>query len=94
MCTNGGATNNIAVGSFVQETCGFTTGAAVPWGDLTILLSDSGITPSGYMTYAAYDDVAVSTPKPTAVALVGIGLFFVALVGGFFKRKQTVQSVA
>jgi HpiC1 cyclase len=94
MCTNGGATNNIAVGSFVQETCGFTTGASVPSGDLTILLSDSGITPSGYLTYAAYDDVAVSTPEPTSAVLLGIGLFLIALVGGFFKRKQTLQSVA
>jgi hypothetical protein len=89
MCTSSGATASLAPGTFTAETCSFETGATVPSGDLFIVLGGSGAGDN-----ATFADVTVNTPEPASAALLGIGLFFVALVGGFYKRKRGFRGVA
>jgi hypothetical protein len=89
MCTNSGATASVAPGTFAAETCSFETGATVPSGDLFIVLGGTGAGDN-----ATFADVTVNTPEPASVALLGIGLFLVALVGVFYKRKLGFRGVA
>lgn len=89
MCGNSGLTSNIIPGTFAQETCTFQTGDSIPSGNLIILLGGSGAGDN-----ATFDDVRVSTPEPSTVGLLALGLFFVALIGGLYKRKQGLQSAA
>ncbi|MGA9461915.1 MAG: hypothetical protein WBV28_03940 [Terracidiphilus sp.] len=87
MCSFTGDNADIAPGTFAPETCSFVAPATVPSGDLSIVLSDL----SGQATF---DDVTVSTPEPTSAVLLAVGLLFVVLVGGFYKRKHGLQSEA
>jgi hypothetical protein len=87
MCSFTGDDASITPGTFAPETCSFVAPATVPPGDLSIVLSDF----SGESTF---DDVTVSTPEPASAALLAGGLFFIALVGGFYKRKHAFQGIA
>ena len=86
ICSFTGNNANIAPGTFSPETCSFTTLGTVPSGDLSIVLSD-------FSGEATFDNVTVTTPEPKSATLLAMGLFFVALVGGFYKRKRAVQSM-
>jgi HpiC1 cyclase len=88
MCTNSGSTAAITPGTFAQETCSFGTGATVPSGDLVIVLGGSGPADN-----ATFDRVTVNTPEPASAALLGIGLFFIALVA-LYKREHTSKVMA
>jgi hypothetical protein len=81
-CTASGIGSNIPEGYFADETCSFTTGSSVPSGDLIVSLSGKG--------QADFDDVTVTAPEPTSLALEALGLLALALFGMFFKRKQGV----
>ncbi len=89
LCTNAGQTAEIAVGTFAQESCTFTTGSYVPSGDLFIVLGGSGSSDN-----ATFDDVRVSAPEPESIVLLGAGLFCVAIFGVLYKRNQGLQGIA
>jgi hypothetical protein len=89
MCSNSGTTASVTPGTFTAETCSFETGATVPSGDLVVVLGGTGAGDN-----ATFADVTVNTPEPASAALLGIGVFFVALVGGFYKRKHDFRGIA
>jgi hypothetical protein len=87
MCSFSAADTTITPGTLAAETCSFTAPASVPPGDLSVVLSDfSGET--------SFDNVMVNTPEPNSMALLGVGLTFVALLGVYYKRKQGWQGIA
>ena len=65
----------------------FGTAANVPPGDLSIVLSE-------FVGEATFDNVSVTAPEPNTTALLGFGLTFVALLGVYYKRKQSWQSIS
>lgn len=87
LCSFTGDTANITPGTFAAETCSFVAPATIPAGDLSIVLSD-------FSGEATFDNVTVNAPEPTSAALLAGGLFFVVLVGGFYKRKHTFRAIA
>ncbi len=87
MCSFSGDNAAIQPGTFAAETCSFAAPASIPPGDLSIVLSD-------FDGEATFDDVTVSAPEPNSIALLGVGLMFVALLGVYYKRKQGWQSIA
>jgi len=87
MCSFSGDNADITPGTFAAETCSFTAPATVPVGDLSVVLSD-------FAGEATFDNVMVSTPEPNSIALLGVGLMFVALLGVYYKRKQGLQGIA
>ena len=88
LCSYSGDSDTIAPGTFADETCSFSTGATVPSGDLTILLSGDG----DAATQADFADVTVVTPEPTSLALLASGLFSLVLFGGLYRRKYGVRN--
>lgn len=83
-CTASGLGSNVPEGYFADETCSFTTGSSVPVGDLFVYLSGTG--------QADFDDVTVTAPEPSSIALESLGLLAVALFGVLYKRKQGVTA--
>ena len=81
LCTFSGTSSSIKPGTFVDETCSYTSGSTVPAGDLSIILTDS------HGAQLIVDDVSVTTPEPGSLALLtaGIGFLF------FIARRRKLQ---
>jgi hypothetical protein len=82
LCTFSGANAAIGAGSFADETCSYTSGATVPSGDLSIVLTSAG-------TQTDFDNVSLnavtSVPEPTSMALLAAGLLCAGLLSRCLK---------
>jgi hypothetical protein len=85
MCAFSNSIGSVTAVTFAQETCTFTTGASVPSGDLSIFLSAAG-------GQASFDQVSVTAPEPSSIAMLGAGLTLIALFAPFYKRKNSLRS--
>ncbi|HEU5400620.1 MAG TPA: PEP-CTERM sorting domain-containing protein [Terriglobales bacterium] len=77
----------ITPGTFAPETITFTTGSSVDSGDLTVFLSDTGV-------QADFTNVSlsvVSTPEPSSLLMLGIGLLGLLFLGKRFGLKRPEQ---
>jgi len=81
LCSFSGTSSTIKAGTFVDETCSYTSGSSVPAGDLSIILTDS------HGAQLIVDNVTVTTPEPGSLALLtaGIGFLF------FIARRRKLQ---
>jgi PEP-CTERM motif len=84
LCTFSGNSSSITAGTFAQETCSFESGSVVPAGDLSVVFSSAQGT---QVTQLDVDKVSVSTPEPSALALMTIGLSFLFLT---LRRKVQI----
>ena len=76
LCTFSGSDATIGAGLFANETCTYKSGATVPSGDLSIVLTSAG-------AQADFDNVSLnvtSVPEPTSLALMAAGLVCAALL--------------
>jgi hypothetical protein len=85
LCQYSNATTSIPSGGYAPESCSFT--AASSGGDLGILILGNG----GQLDV---DNVSVTTPEPASLAMLALGLFFLAMVGGFYQRRKPSRSAA
>lgn len=90
----GGSSSTITPGTFQEETLTYTTGSTVTPGDLSIILG-SGFGQSNF------DDVRLTTsstaesvPEPSALLLLCMGLFCLALFLGCSGRKSQLNGAA
>ena len=85
MASNG----SFAAGTFLDVILTCTTGLGVNPGDLSIVLSSSG-------GQTQFDNVSlvVATPEPSSVALMVVGLGFVAVLFRNSRRKGLSQEAA
>ncbi len=83
LCTFSGSSASITAGTFADETCTFQSGAVVPSGDLSVVLT--GTSPGMQLDVST---VSVNTPEPGSLALTAVGLLFGCLFFAF-RRKQT-----
>jgi hypothetical protein len=76
--THSGSNGDIPIGTFANETVSYKSGATVPSGDLSIVLTSSG-------AQTDFGDVQLTdTPEPSSLLLLGSGLLG---VGGFLRRR-------
>jgi hypothetical protein len=85
LCQSSNTTTSIPSGGYAPETCSFT--ATSSGGDLGILILGSG-------AQVDFDNVSVTTPEPATLAMLALGLFFLAMVGGLYKRRTSAQTAA
>jgi hypothetical protein len=85
LCQSSGTTTSIPSGGYAPESCSFT--ATSSGGDLGILILGSG-------AQVDFDNVSVATPEPASLAMLALGLFSLAMVGGLYKRRTTAQGAA
>jgi PEP-CTERM motif len=83
LCNFSGNSSSITPGTFAQETCSFESGSAVP-SDLSVILTSTQGTPLAQLDI---DKVSVTTPEPSALALMATGLSFLFLT---VRRKMQV----
>jgi hypothetical protein len=93
-----GSTASIPLGTFAAETCTYASNGAPPLGDITILITGSdgipGVTGQVDFDDVTLTDVPVNTPEPASVAMLAVGLLFLTLIGGLYKRKQDTSNAA
>lgn len=90
LCATPTASNgSFAAGTFLDVILTCTTGFAVNPGDLSIVLTAGG-------GQIQFDDVSlvVATPEPSSIALMVVGLGFVALLFRYSRRKNFSQQTA
>ena len=90
LCSFSGNSASITAGTFADETCTFQSGAVVPTGDLSIVLTSNG--QPGVISQLDVDNVSVITPEPGSLALTALGLLCGCLVFAFRRTSIPARS--
>ena len=92
LCSFSASNASITPGSFTDETCTFQSGSTLATGNLSIVLSATGV--QGDFDNVSLTEVStVSTPEPSSLALLATGFLCVGLLFARLNRKQRLQQL-
>ena len=86
LCTISGNASSIALGTFQLESCNYVSGSSVPSGDLFLQFTAN----SGQLDVDNVGLTVQNVPEPSSVALLGVGMFFLAATFLVRKRKAVL----